>query len=216
MRGTLRIRLQIKNPEVKLPSSAKGSHCILADCRSNALACTARFQLWTPGSPPAGIAACFLGIPSCLYQFHVPQPAARYHRAVLLCLRREGKAVKFFSPALSTGFRAAPLGRKSAVVSRVPDASLSRASRWRSANRETVETVKERVCFYSCRRQSQLFSRDFILHVFNRVQLVHRRVPEFGAYRRSPSSQPACTLRNWRLSFTAACAPLRQQLQLPM
>lgn len=45
----------------------------------------------------------------------------------------------------------------------------------------TFETVKERVCFYYSYFLSQLNFRDFISFVFKRVQLVHRRVPEFCA-----------------------------------
>lgn len=45
----------------------------------------------------------------------------------------------------------------------------------------TLKTVKERVCFYSSCFQSQRNYRNAISFVFNRVQLVHRPVPGFGA-----------------------------------
>ena len=46
---------------------------------------------------------------------------------------------------------------------------------------KTCKTVKERVCFYCPDFVSQHFFRAFICFVFNRVQLVHRRVPKFCA-----------------------------------
>ena len=49
------------------------------------------------------------------------------------------------------------------------------------ADRNNCETVKERVCFYSCRGRSQQVFRNFISPVFNRVQPVHRGMPDFGA-----------------------------------
>jgi hypothetical protein len=51
-----------------------------------------------------------------------------------------------------------------------------------TTNRENrSEPVKERNRLYTRQKQSQLLMENFISSVFNHVQLIHRRLPKFGA-----------------------------------
>jgi len=65
---------------------------------------------------------------------------------------------------------------------------LPRSSQGACAHREvancqpkSLKLVKERLCFYSCQGRSQWNFHECIRFVFNRVQLVHRRMPDFCA-----------------------------------
>jgi hypothetical protein len=56
---------------------------------------------------------------------------------------------------------------------------------------KTLETVKERVCFYSNRFRSQRKSRRIIILVFNEMRALHRRMTENGAVRKMRLSKVA-------------------------